>query len=107
MVRLMVATGGTPVEGRKTSSDWILRLAILTCWLGGALIGLTACSLLITFIYEWIVPPTDMHPLGLLSAVLLFYLAPVGAALVAVGGILWIGATFATRKDHSPKRGQP
>jgi len=101
----MKATADPPAEERKNSSGWLLWLAIWTCWLGVALLGVTGLSLLVASVYEWIVPPTDMHLLGLLSAAMLFYLAPVGAALIAIGGTAWIGVAFATRKNYKDRSG--
>jgi len=68
------------------------RLTAWICWFGGGLLLLTAVAFAATAIYEWIVPPTDMHLPGLLTAVMMFYIAPVGGILLALAGLMRIGA---------------
>ena len=74
----------------------------------GRILFYTGCTILLvtvavsvgTALYEWIIPPTDMHLLGLLTAVMIFYVAPLGAILFVIGGLTWLFVFLATRK-HS------
>lgn len=64
------------------------RLRGVTRWL---LWGAAVCLVLPvlawwgTALYEALVPPTDMHLPGLLTAALVLYLAPVGVVLLVLG----------------------
>ena len=62
---------------------------------------LTAIAFAATAVYEWIVPPTDMHLPGLLTAALILYAAPIGSILLVVGGLIKIGVSFAHCKKTS------
>jgi hypothetical protein len=73
--------------------------------LWGALVCLLlpALAWLGTGLYEKLVPPTDMHLPGLLTAVLVLYVAPVGVVLLvlgltAAGWAWWVG------RDHRHRR---
>lgn len=66
---------------------------------GGALVLLTLIAFFATAIYETIVPPTDMHLAGLLTAVMLFYVAPFGGVLLVLGGLVWGGSWFLCSKS--------
>ena len=66
---------------------------------GGALVLLTLIAFLATAIYETIVPPTDMHLPGLLTAVMMLYVAPVGGILLVLGGLTWIGISLVDRNS--------
>ena len=60
------------------------RVAAWLCCLGGGLLLLTAIAFAATAIYERMVPPTDMHLPGLLTAVMILYAAPIGGILLAM-----------------------
>ena len=65
-------------------------------WGALACLLLPALAWLGTALYEMLVPPTDMHLPGLLTAVLVLYVAPVGVvllvlALTAGGWAWWLG----------------
>lgn len=70
-----------PVEGL----DRLCRVARRLLW--GALICLVlpALAWLGTALWERLVPPTDMHLPGLLTALLVLYLAPAGLVLLLLG----------------------
>ena len=70
------------------------RLTAWLCWFGGGVLLLTAIAFAATAIYEWIVPPTDMHLSGLLTAVIMFYVAPFGGVLLALAGLMRIGGLY-------------
>ena len=89
--------------------NWIPFLARGAAWLfffGLGLLLLTLLAFAATAIYEWISPPTDMHLAGLLTAVLMFHVAPVGAVLFASGGLAWIGLTLAQRRNPKKNTGR-
>jgi hypothetical protein len=79
------------------------RSPVYLAYTGIALIILIAISFLITVIYEWLVPPTDMHLLGLLSAALFFYLGPLACVLLLLAVIAKIWLSFINRKNSSHK----
>jgi len=66
------------------------KTARVSFLVGGVLVLLTLLAFLATAIYETIVPPTDMHLSGLLTAAMMLYVAPVGGILLALGGLTWI-----------------
>jgi hypothetical protein len=82
----------------KQRKSILQRGAAWLCWLGGGLLLLTAIAFAATAVYEWIVPPTDLHLPGLLTAAMMFYAAPIGVILLALGGLMRIGTSFAHRK---------
>ena len=72
------------------------RVARRLLWGALACLALPALALLGTALYEGLVPPTDMHLPGLLTAVLVLYVAPVGVVLLilgllAGGSAWWLG----------------
>jgi hypothetical protein len=76
--------------------DGLARLRGTAHWLlWGALLCLVLpiLALLGTALYERLVPPTDMHLPGLLTAMLILYVAPLGLVLLvlglAAGGWAW------------------
>jgi hypothetical protein len=73
-------------EKRKLTS--LRKTAHVSCLGGGALILLTLVAFFGCAIYEWIVPPTDMHLPGLLTAVMMFYVAPIGGVALLLGGLM-------------------
>ncbi len=77
------------------------RVTAWLCWLGGGLLLSTAIALAVAAIYEWIVSPSDMHLPGLVSATMIFYAAPIGVILLALGGLMRIGTSFAYRNKTS------
>jgi hypothetical protein len=77
------------------------RVARRLLWGALACLVLPALALLGTALYEELVPPTDMHLPGLLSVVLVLYVAPVGVVLLvlglaAAGWAWWLG------RDRAP-----
>ena len=82
-------------KGRK---PFLQRTTAWLCCFGGGLIFLTVIAFVATAIYEWIVPPTDMHLPGLLTAAMMFYVAPIGGIMLTLGGLMWVGLSFAHRK---------
>jgi hypothetical protein len=85
----------------KIRKPFPLRAAAWLCWSGGGLILLTLVAFVSAAIYEWIVPPTDMHLPGLLTAVMMFCVAPVGAILLALGGLMRLGLFLAYRRTST------
>lgn len=75
------------------------KIARVLCMAGGALVLLTIIAALATAIYETIVPPTDMHLPGLLTAAMMLYVAPVGGILLVLGGLMWIGISYGNRRS--------
>ncbi len=57
---------------------------------GCILVALTGAALLGAAIYEWFVPPTDMHLWGLLAAAMLMFAAPIGVVMICLGGLIWV-----------------
>jgi len=76
------------------------KIARATCIGGGALVLLTIIAFFATAIFETIVPPTDMHLPGLLTAAMMLYVAPVGGILLVLGGLVWIGSSFVGRRSR-------
>ena len=81
--------------------SFLLKAPARLCCLGGGLVLLTVIAFVATAIYEWIVPPTDMHLPGLLTAAMLLYVAPIGGIIFIIGGTMWIGVSFASRKKST------
>ena len=67
--------------------------------IGKALIILVISSFIITAIYEWLIPPTDMHLLGLLTTILLFYVAPIAFILLLLAGLGKIYLSIINRNE--------
>lgn len=82
----------------KQRKSILQRFTAWLCWLGGGLLILTAIAFASTAIYEWIVPPTDMHLPGLLTALMMLYAAPIGGLLLALAGLMRIGTSIAHRR---------
>ena len=82
----------------KQEKPILQRVTAWLCWLGGGLLLLTAIAFAATAIYEKIVPPTDMHLPGLLTAVMMIYAIPIGVILLALAGLMRIGASIAHRR---------
>ncbi len=78
-----------PSSSRKTAG----KLVIAGC----IILFLTVISYTGTAIYEWFFPPTDMHPAGLFTAVMMLYGAPIGIFLLGFGGLVWLIGFFADR----------
>lgn len=68
------------------------------CWIGCGLLVLTVMAFSATAIYESIVEPSDMHLPGLLTAVIIFYAVPTGFILLALGGLMRLGAFLRQRR---------
>jgi hypothetical protein len=79
--------GDDPIIPHQANSIIMARIFLTV---GLVLVFLTLAALLGAAIYEWFVPPTDMHWPGLLAAAMLMFVAPVGGFLVCVGGLIWI-----------------
>ena len=76
------------------------------CIVGGALVLFALVAVVAATIYDRIVPGTDMSVPGFLAGVMLGRLAPLGGVLLVVGGLIWIGASFAGRRsneDHTER----
>lgn len=67
-------------------------------WFGTGALLLTGIALATTALFEQIVKPTDMHLAGLLSAVLMIYLLPLGALTLAVAGLMKLGISIIIKK---------
>jgi len=78
---------------------FLRKTARVFCLGGGALVALTLVAFVATAIYETLVPPTDMHLPGLLTAAMMLYVAPIGGVLLVLGGLMWIGIVFAGRRS--------
>ena len=85
----------------KQGKSILQRVTAWLCWFGGGLLLLTAIAFTATAIYEWIVPPADMHLPGLLTAAMILYVAPIGGILLVLGGMMWIGVSFANRRKST------
>ena len=66
------------------------KLRAVLFWGGIGCLLITMIAFVGTAIYEWIIPPTDMHLPGLITAVLMFYVAPSGVVLLVLRGLLRI-----------------
>ena len=84
---------------KKRKLYFLQTIARVSCIGGGALVLLPIIAFLATAIYETMVPPTDMHLPGLLTAAMLLYVAPVGGTLLVLGVLLWIGRSFVDRRS--------
>jgi len=74
------------------------------CIVGGALVLFALIALVAANTYDRFVPGDDPTLPGILAAVLLGRLAPLGGVLLAAGGLIWIRASFAGRRandDHT------
>ncbi len=85
-------TGEDPYDGLER----LRRVARGLLWTALACLTAPAIALLGANLYEHLEQPTDMHLPGLLSAALVFYLAPVGVvllllALLAGAWAWWLG----------------
>lgn len=78
-----------PFSSRKTAGKLVIA--------GFMLLLLTAVSYIGTAVYEWFAPPTDMHPAGLFTAVMMLYGAPAGVFLLVCGGLARLIGFFADR----------
>lgn len=83
----------------KRTFNSLQTVARISCLGGGALVLLTMIAFVATAIYETVVPPTDMHLPGLVTAAMMFYVAPVGGILLVLGGLMWIGVSFVDRSS--------
>lgn len=89
-------------EGSRMSANqkrilW-KKIARMSCFAGCALVMITQLAFLATALYETVVPPTDMHLPGLLTAVMMLYVSPLGVVLFVVGGLVWVRLYFLDRK---------
>ena len=85
----------------KDRRPFLLQTAVWICCFGGGLVLVTMIAFMVTAIYERIVPPTDMHLLGLWTTVMMFYVAPVGGIMIVLGGLMWIGVALAQRSKST------
>jgi hypothetical protein len=85
---------------KKRKCSTLQKVARVSCIGGGALVLLTVIAFLTTAIYETIVPPTDTHLPGLLTAAMMLYVLPVGGILLVSGGLMWIGSSFVGRRSR-------
>jgi hypothetical protein len=76
------------------------KIGSVSCLAGGALVLFTLIAFVSTAIYETVVPPTDMHLAGLLTAAMAFYVAPVGVVLLILGGLTRLGVFLLCRKSR-------
>ena len=100
----MPAHRGTTVEGESKMNQQRrllpVRKAARVSFLGGAaLILLTVIAFIATAIYESMVPPTDMHLPGLVTAVMMLYVVPIGAVALLFGGLMWVGGSLVERRS--------
>lgn len=81
---------------------WLMVLSKLSLLF---LVVAGGCSLLIviafatTAVYEWVKPPADMHLLGLITATLMYYGAPVTVFALVIGGLLRMTVHFGRRRE--------
>lgn len=94
-----VAFGDENTMNKKRKCCSLQKIARVSCIGGGALVLLTIIAFLATAIYETIVPPTDMHLPGLLTAAMMLYVAPIGGILLVFGGLMWIGISYGNRRS--------
>jgi len=104
----MPARPGKTVEGESKMNQQRrlspVRKAARVSFLGGAaLILLTVIAFIATAIYEWMVPPTDMHLPGLVTAVMMLYVAPIGGVALLFGGLMWVGGSFEVASKPEPQ----
>lgn len=67
---------------------------------GGAFVLIAWVAVGAATLYDRFVPGTDMSVPGFLAAVMFGRLAPLGGVLLVIGGLLWIGASFAGRPSN-------
>ncbi len=78
---------------------FLRKTARVLCLGGGALVLLTLIAFIATCIYEWFVPPTDMHLPGLLTAIMMFYVAPIGGVALLLGALMRTMASLLKHRD--------
>ena len=96
--------GNEMVMNTKRTFYSLQKIGRISCIGGGLLVLLTIIAFVATAIYETIVPPTDMHLPGLLTAAMMRYVAPVGGILLVSGGLTWIGM-FLVGRSSGRQRG--
>ena len=91
--------GDEMMMSTKRTFNSLQTVARISCLGGGALVLLTIIAFVATAIYGTVVPPTDMHLPGLVTAAMMFYVAPVGGILLVLGGLMRIGVSFVDRSS--------
>ncbi|WDE96340.1 hypothetical protein PQO03_11530 [Lentisphaera profundi] len=86
---------------KMKKNEFIQRITSWFYYIGFALMILVITTFLITVIYEWLVPPTDMHILGLLTAILLLYVAPIASILLLFAAFGKIHLSFIKRNKEN------
>ena len=64
------------------------KIGVIALCIGTACLGIVGLAFVVAAVYEQIKSPTDMHLPGLVSAMLLLYLAPIGGLLIILAGLL-------------------
>ena len=91
-------------SGPQSGLDRLRGVARRLLWGALACLLLPALALLGTALYEELVPPTDMHLPGLLTAMLVLYLAPVGAVLLVLAFAAGLWAWWLRRESEPAGR---
>ncbi len=86
------------------NNSLILKIGWLFCIVGLLCILLSTIIFIVNCIYEVIFPPRDMYFFGLVTTIMIFYVAPVGGIVLLVGGAMGIVDNRFARKDNSTKR---
>ncbi|MBK19827.1 MAG: hypothetical protein CMM52_13420 [Rhodospirillaceae bacterium] len=68
--------------------------------MGLVILGVGSVFVAISFIYELIETPTDLHLPGLISAIAIRYLAPMGLVFVVLGSV---GMVASRIRERQPK----
>lgn len=74
---------------------------MLFCLVGLSCILLTTIIFIVNYVSEVMFPPRDMYFFGLITTIMIFYVAPIGGIALLLGGLMCIIGSRFTRKNNS------
>ena len=80
------------------NSTLITKIGWFSCLFGLSCILLTTVIFIANYLYEIISPPTDMYLFGLITTIMMFYIAPIGGMVLSLGGAIYIVGWILKRK---------